>query len=71
MGAALVLAGCAFQAGFTLHTVKLMMVWVFIYLTGPAATHALAKAAYSSGLTVVAKREDRSQVPAPPPEDAV
>ncbi len=69
MGAALIIAGCALQAGLTLYTVKLITVWLFIYLTGPAATHALAKAAYSSGLAVNAKREDRSQVPAAPPSE--
>lgn len=70
MGAALILIGCAIQAGPTLYSVKLIMIWLFIYLTGPAATHALAKAAYASGLAVDAKREDRSQVPAPTPEEA-
>jgi multicomponent Na+:H+ antiporter subunit G len=52
MGAALILLGCGFQAGFSLISVKLAMAWLFIYLTGPAATHALAKAAFSSGLKV-------------------
>lgn len=70
MGAALILAGCALQAGLTLYTVKLIMVWLLIYLTGPAATHALAKAAYASGLAVNAKSEDRSQVPAAPTEES-
>lgn len=54
-GAAFVLFGLTFQSGvLTLHgfliTMKLVMVLVFLWLTGPAATHALAKAAYSGGL---------------------
>ncbi len=60
MGALLILLGCGFQAGFSLISVKLLTVWAFIYLTGPAATHALAKAAYASGLKVLGGAEDRS-----------
>ncbi len=59
MGAALILIGCSFDAGFSLITVKLVTVGAFIYLTGPAATHALAKAAYSKGLKVEGEQEDR------------
>lgn len=59
MGAGLVLLGCGLEAGFSLVSVKLAMVWMFIYLTGPAATHALAKAAYSSGVKVQGRLEDR------------
>ena len=59
MGAACILLSCSFEAGFSLITVKLITVWAFIYLTGPAATHALAKAAYSKGLKVESEQEDR------------
>jgi multicomponent Na+:H+ antiporter subunit G len=62
MGAALVLIGCAVQSGLNLVTVKLAMIWVFIYLTGPAATHALGKAAYAAGVQVRGHREDRRSV---------
>ena len=60
MGAMLILIGCGMQAGWTLISIKLATVWAFIYLTGPAATHALAKAAYASGLKVLGEQEDRS-----------
>lgn len=49
-GAALILAGLAVHDGFTLVTFKLICVWLFLWLNSPAATHALAKAAYSRGL---------------------
>jgi len=65
MGPALIFIGCAFQAGLSLYTVKLATAWLFIYITGPAATHALAKAAYASGLVVEGRRINRSR---PPPE---
>jgi multisubunit Na+/H+ antiporter MnhG subunit len=45
-----------------LLAVKLIMVWSFIYLTGPAATHALGKAAYASGVKVRGHLEDRRSV---------
>lgn len=62
LGAALVLLGCGIQAGFSLNSVKLGMVWAFIYLTGPAATHALGKAAYAAGVKVKGFKEDRRSV---------
>jgi multicomponent Na+:H+ antiporter subunit G len=46
MGAWLMLVGLMFQAGWTLVTVKLVMLLFFLLATSPLATHALAKAAY-------------------------
>ncbi len=45
MGAGLVLIGLSFQAGLTLITVRLLMIWAFLLFTSPIATHALARAA--------------------------
>ena len=45
MGAGLVLVGLAFQAGPTLITVRLLIIWAFLLFTSPIATHALARAA--------------------------
>ena len=50
LGAGLILLGMVLQAGFTLVTVKLLMVGLLIFFTSPAATHALAKAAFTRGL---------------------
>ena len=44
LGAALILAGLATQVSPGLITVKLVLIMVFIVLTSPTATHALAKA---------------------------
>ena len=45
MGAGLVLIGLSFQAGLTLITVRLLLIWAFILFTSPIGTHALARAA--------------------------
>ena len=52
LGAALILLGLMLQAGIGIVAVKLFTVWAFIWLTSPAASHALAKAAYASGISV-------------------
>ncbi len=65
LGAGLILAACAVEAGFTLLTAKILTIWIAIYLTGPAATHALAKAAYATGLAVEGEQEKpRDVIPA-------
>jgi multicomponent Na+:H+ antiporter subunit G len=45
LGAGLVMFGLMLQAGFTLLTVKLILILVFLWFTSPTATHALARAA--------------------------
>lgn len=50
LGAGLVLTGLMIQGGWSLVTIKLVIVLAFLWLTSPTATHALAKAARSSGL---------------------
>ncbi|MFT5448965.1 MAG: multicomponent Na+:H+ antiporter subunit G [Gammaproteobacteria bacterium] len=50
LGAGLIVAGLLLQSPHWLGSVKLMLIMVFLVLTGPAATHALAKAALHAGL---------------------
>jgi multicomponent Na+:H+ antiporter subunit G len=50
LGTILVLAGCALQTGLALPTVKIAAVLVFLLLTTPTATYALANAARLSGV---------------------
>jgi multicomponent Na+:H+ antiporter subunit G len=50
VGSWLVLIGLMFQAGLTLVSAKLVLVLVFLVLTSPLASHALAKAAYLQGI---------------------
>ncbi|MBD3873537.1 MAG: monovalent cation/H(+) antiporter subunit G [Acidobacteria bacterium] len=50
MGAWLILVGLMFSAGWTLISVKLVMLLFFLAVTSPLASHALAKAAFLRGL---------------------
>lgn len=63
MGTILVLSGVALQAGFSLATLKLLSILVFLMLTSPTATYALANAAHFAGLLPRARtrRGDGSQ----------
>ena len=45
LGAGLVLIGLGLIAGVSLVTIKLILILALLLLTGPTATHALAKAA--------------------------
>lgn len=49
-GMILLIAGMCLQAGLGLITVKLIFIGIFLFVTGPAATHAVANAALVSGL---------------------
>ncbi|GHF57916.1 monovalent cation/H(+) antiporter subunit G [Seohaeicola zhoushanensis] len=49
-GMILLLIGMALQAGWTLVTVKLIIIGIFLFITGPTSTHAAASAALVSGL---------------------
>jgi len=50
MGAWLILIGLMFTAGWSLITVKLLMLLFFLAATSPLSSHALAKAAFVRGL---------------------
>ena len=49
-GAGLIMLGLMFQAGFSLVTVKLIMILFFLFITSPTSCHALAHAAWTYGL---------------------
>ncbi|MEE9315141.1 MAG: monovalent cation/H(+) antiporter subunit G [Rhizobiaceae bacterium] len=48
-GAGLILLGMMLQTGLTLVTVKFIIIIMFLFLTGPTASHAVANAAFISG----------------------
>ena len=59
LGAGLMLLGLMLQAGFSLVTVKLIVLGLLIFFTSPTATHALAQAALARGLQpVLAPQEE-------------
>lgn len=48
--AALFLLGLVLQAGLSLVSVKLLLIFLFLYFTSPTASHSLAEAARLGGL---------------------
>lgn len=64
LGAGLILLGLTLQSGFTLVTVKLLMIGLLIFFASPTASHALARAALLRGLKPkLAEAEDASSKP--------
>ena len=59
-GAGLVLTGLAIQAGMSLITVKLLLLLLFLWLTSPTATHALANSALEAGLKPKLERQEEA-----------
>jgi len=60
LGAGLILLGLAIQSGFTLVTVKLILFFVFLLVTSPTSTHALAKAAIHGKMRPLLGEEEQS-----------
>ena len=56
LGAELIIIGLMLQSGWSLVTVKLALLGLFVFLTSPTATHATANAAYKSGLKPILQR---------------
>lgn len=50
LGAEMVILGLIIQAGFSQISLKLLLVSLFLFITSPTATHAVANAAYQAGL---------------------
>jgi multicomponent Na+:H+ antiporter subunit G len=48
LGSLLIVTGLALYCGVTLGSVKIIAIAVFIFLTSPTATHAIAKAAHQN-----------------------
>lgn len=48
-GMILIVLGLCLQAGWSLITIKLIIIGVFLFITGPTATHAVANAALVTG----------------------
>ncbi len=65
-GMILLVAGMGLQAGISLVTVKLVLIGIFLFLTGPTATHAIANAALVTGLRPPEGKGLVGAEPAPP-----
>jgi len=56
IGPVLIIAGIILQAGISLYSIKLAAILVFLLLTGPTASNALASAAVLAGTEPGAKK---------------
>lgn len=62
-GVGLILFGMMLQTGFTLVTVKIALIVLFLLITGPTASHAVANAAFVSGSRPMDMVEDVTAEP--------
>ncbi|TYB33343.1 MAG: monovalent cation/H(+) antiporter subunit G [Flexistipes sinusarabici] len=52
LGQGLIFLGLIIYEGFTLISLKMLIIFAFIFIANPTATHAVAKAAYKGGLKI-------------------
>lgn len=57
----LILAGLLFQTQFDLNTAKLIFILLFLMITSPTASHALAKSARHGGLLSIPEADERKE----------
>ena len=60
MATILIFAGMILQAGLSLAALKLLAIMVFLLLTAPTASYALANAALQSGMRPEARNRDET-----------
>jgi multicomponent Na+:H+ antiporter subunit G len=63
MAIGLIFAGLMLQAGWTIVTVKLILILLFIFFASPTTTHALAKAAIAGGIKPILHEDRRKKTP--------
>ncbi len=63
LGSLLVLTGLAFYEGIDLTAVKILLIALFIFVTSPTATHAMARAALTNKMPLwtIEKGEERAR----------
>jgi len=61
MCAPMILAALMLQSGLTLASVKLLAILVFLFLTSPTSSHALAKAALHSGIDPTSSEDSEKE----------
>ena len=67
-GMLLLVLGMCLHSGLTLVTVKLIIMGIFLFITGPTATHAVANAALVTGLRPTEGKGLVSELGTPPEE---
>ena len=61
IAAILIIGGLLLQTSFDLNTAKLIFILLFLMLTSPTASHALAKAARHGGLLTLAETRSKDK----------
>ena len=59
LGSLLIVSGLAFYHGVSLDSAKILFIAVFIFLTSPTSTHAIARAALRNELLLWTKGQSR------------
>jgi multicomponent Na+:H+ antiporter subunit G len=59
IGQSLILIGLIIYEGFSMVSIKLFLIIIFIYIASPTATHAVAQAAYLKGVKPWKKKEKK------------
>lgn len=57
----LIVGGLLLQTSFDLNTAKLIFILVFLMITSPTASHALAKSARHGGLLTMSEAKEKKQ----------
>lgn len=57
-GVSMIVLGIIIMKGFSIITLKIMLLWLFMIVTNPTATHALAKSALLSGVVGTSNRKE-------------
>jgi multicomponent Na+:H+ antiporter subunit G len=58
LGSLLVVTGLALYGGFGLESAKIFLIALFIFITSPTATHAMARAALKNQIPLWTKEEN-------------
>jgi multicomponent Na+:H+ antiporter subunit G len=59
LGSLLILFGLALHNGFSLPSLKIILIAVFIFITSPTATHSIAKAALKNKIPLWTKENKK------------
>ncbi|MDP2151193.1 MAG: monovalent cation/H(+) antiporter subunit G [Afipia sp.] len=60
IGAELIVFGMILQAGLTQTSIKLVLIGLFLFVTSPTATHAVANASFTAGLRPLGLRKNQA-----------
>lgn len=68
LGSILTLLGLIIYSGWALNSLKVFLILLFIGVANPTATHAVLRAALSSGLAPWTLKDKKAEKNQPPPE---